>query len=190
MQHIFVKQKKDKNCIHLSAFFKRILILCSCDLQYVTEDKIWILKYDVIFTLCFWEPFECRSGIRIWHLNSSPPSATYMHQWTGSTLVQVIACCFFSAKPLLKLVLAYCQMDCWEQISVKFEFEFCHFHSRKCIWNCHLPIWWPFCPGGDELIWSSLCLFKWVSQWTKILLKVMLCLLLCLSQLCYGLIII
>ena len=25
------------------------------------------------------------------------------------------------------------------------------FHSRKCIWNCRLPKWRPFCPGGDEL---------------------------------------
>ena len=46
---------------------------------------------------------------------------------------------------------AYCQLDSWEQISVKFESEFHHFHSRKCIWNCRLPIRRPFCPGGDEL---------------------------------------
>ena len=39
----------------------------------------------------------------------------------------------------------------WEQISVKFESEFSHFHSRKCIWTCHLPIWQPFCPGADEI---------------------------------------
>ena len=33
----------------------------------------------------------------------------------------------------------------------KKEWEFDHFHSRKCIWNCLLPKWRPFCPGGDEL---------------------------------------
>ena len=26
------------------------------------------------------------------HINSSPPSAAYMHQWAGSTLVLIIAC--------------------------------------------------------------------------------------------------
>ena len=25
------------------------------------------------------------------------------------------------------------------------------FHSRKCIWKCHLVKWQPFCPGGNEL---------------------------------------
>ena len=35
-----------------------------------------------------------------------------------------------------------------ERISVKFEFEFYHFHSRKCFWKCRLPKRLPFCPGG------------------------------------------
>ena len=50
-------------------------------------------------------------------------------------------------------MLAYCQSDSWEQISVKFESEFYHFHSRKRIWNYRLPKWRPFCPGRDELTW-------------------------------------
>ena len=33
-------------------------------------------------------------------VNASPSSATYMHQWTGSALVQVMACCLFGNKPL------------------------------------------------------------------------------------------
>ena len=28
------------------------------------------------------------------------------------------------------------------------------FHSQKCIWMCLLRNWWPFCLGGDELIWQ------------------------------------
>ena len=47
--------------------------------------------------------------------NSSPPSATYMHQWIGSALVQIMACRLFSAKPLSKPVLGYCQLDPYEQ---------------------------------------------------------------------------
>ena len=74
-----------------------------------------------------------------------------VHQWTGSALVQVMSCHLFGAKPLPEPMLTYCQLDSWEQISVKFESEFHHFHSRKCIWNCRLPKWQPFCSRGDEL---------------------------------------
>ena len=44
-------------------------------------------------------------------VNSSPPSAAYMHQWIGSALVQIMACRLFGAKPLSKTMLAYCQLD-------------------------------------------------------------------------------
>ena len=69
-------------------------------------------------------------------VNSSPPSAVYMRQWTGPSLVQIMACRLFSAKPLPESMLVYCQLDPWEQVSVKFESEFYPFHSRKCIWKC------------------------------------------------------
>ena len=92
--------------------------------------------------------------------NSSPPSAAYMRQWTGSALVQVVACHVFGAKPLPEPMLAYCQLVCWEQISVKFESEFSHFHSRKCIWNYHLPIYQPFCPGGWVNSWANAVLLS------------------------------
>ena len=85
-------------------------------------------------------------------INSSSPSAAYMRQWIWSELVQIMACHLFSTKPLPEPMLAYCQLNSWKQISVKFESEFCHFHSRKCIWNCLLSQWRPFCPGGHELI--------------------------------------
>ena len=53
-------------------------------------------------------------------VNSSPPSAAYMRQWTGPSLVQVMACRLFGAKPLPEPMLAYCQLDSKEQTSVKF----------------------------------------------------------------------
>ena len=31
---------------------------------------------------------------------------------------------------------------------MKFGLKFCHFQSRKCIWNCRLPKWRPFCREG------------------------------------------
>ena len=82
--------------------------------------------------------------------NSSSPSAAYMCRWAGSTLVQKMDCCLFGAKPIPEPMLAYCQLDSSEQISVKLELEFYIFHSRKRIWKCHLPDWQPFCSGGNK----------------------------------------
>ena len=64
------------------------------------------------------------------------PSAAYMRQWTGSSLIQVMACRLFARKPLPEPMLIYCQLVSWEQVSMKFESKFYHFHSRKYIWKC------------------------------------------------------
>ena len=64
-------------------------------------------------------------------INSSPPSAGYMHQWIGLSATN------FS--------------EIWMGIRNPN-----HFHSRKLIWKCRLPQWRPFCPGGDELTKSML----------------------------------
>ena len=75
----------------------------------------------------------------LWNsLNSSSPSSTYMRQWTGAALVQVMACRLFGTKPLPEPMLTYCQLDPWEQNSLKFELKYETVHSQKCIWNCHL----------------------------------------------------
>ena len=44
-------------------------------------------------------------------LTSSPPSATYMRQLTGSASVQVMAYYLFGTKALPEAVLTYCQLD-------------------------------------------------------------------------------
>ena len=76
-----------------------------------------------------------------------------MRRWTGSSLVQVMACRLFGTKPLAEPMLACSQLDSWEQLSVKFKSEFYHFHSRKFIWKCRLPKWQPFCPA--EVSWQN-----------------------------------
>ena len=50
-------------------------------------------------------------------IDSSPPRAAYMRQWTHQVLVQVMACRLVGAKPLPEPILAYCQLDPWEQTS-------------------------------------------------------------------------
>ena len=51
----------------------------------------------------------------------------------GQQLVHVMACRLFGAKPLPEPMLAYCQLDYREQISLKVEPKLYHIHSRKCI---------------------------------------------------------
>ena len=74
-----------------------------------------------------------------------------MHQWTGTSLVQVMTWHLFGTKPLPEPIMAYFELDSWRHISVKFESEFYHFHSRKCIRKCHLLNLQAFCPRGVEL---------------------------------------
>ena len=69
-------------------------------------------------------------------INSSPPSAIYMCQWIRSTLVQIMACRLFGAKPLSKPMEGYCQLGPSKKMSVIFESKYKTFHSQKCIWKC------------------------------------------------------
>ena len=43
-----------------------------------------------------------------------------MCQQPGPSLIQIMACRLFGAKPLSKPMLPYCQVVPWEQTSVKF----------------------------------------------------------------------
>ena len=60
------------------------------------------------YFICFMTPFS------LYQVNSSPPSAAYMRHWAGSSLVQVMACRLFGAKPLPEPMLAFCLMVSWE----------------------------------------------------------------------------
>ena len=72
-----------------------------------------------------------------------------MCQWIGSALVQIMACHLFCTKPISEPMLAYCQLDPWEQFSVKFLSKFRHFRSRKAVENiiCKMAtiLSWPQC---------------------------------------------
>ena len=66
---------------------------------------------------------------------SSPPSVTYMRQWTGTPLVKIMACRLFGAKPLSKPMQGYCQLDHEEQISVKFQSKYKFFIHENAYEN-------------------------------------------------------
>ena len=54
-------------------------------------------------------------------LTHPPPKTANIRQWYGTALVQVMACRLIGSKLLPVPMLAYCQWDFWEQISMKFE---------------------------------------------------------------------
>ena len=80
-------------------------------------------------------------------INSSPPIAIYMHWWTWSTLVQVVACHLSGATPLPAPMLPYYQLDAWEQTSVNFESKIKNFSFIKMHLKLSPAKWWPYCTG-------------------------------------------
>ena len=70
-----------------------------------------------------------------------------MCQWIGSALVQVIACRLFGVRPLPEPMLAYCQLDCWKQISARSPSILRRMHGRhapKCgmlMYPDHIQSW-------------------------------------------------
>ena len=126
----------------------------ACDRKQYTMSSITIVWYNVNVCQKFLAIHTtipsnlAASHQREMIINSSPPGDAYMHQWTALALVQVIARPLFGAKPSPETMLTHCQLDSCEQISVKFQSEFYNFHSRKCIWNCRLPMWRPLWPEG------------------------------------------
>ena len=66
-------------------------------------------------------------------LNSYAPRAAYMRRWTGSTLVQGMACRMSGAKPFPEPMLFYCKLDPWEQTSAKFESKWKTVHYENII---------------------------------------------------------
>ena len=81
-------------------------------------------KVGFMTTLCFNVVQSHHCEVSLAHLTHFSPSAAYMCQWTGSALVQIMACRLFGAKPLPEPMLTYCQMDPQEQMSMKSESEF------------------------------------------------------------------
>ena len=63
----------------------------------------------VILNSFLWDP--CELFTLFVRVNSSPPGATYIRQWTGTALVHVMACRLFGAKPLSEPMLGCYQLD-------------------------------------------------------------------------------
>ena len=62
--------------------------------------------------------------IRPGRVNLSPSSAAYTRQWIWSAIVQIMAWRRIGDKPLAEPMREYCQLDPYEQTSVKFESKY------------------------------------------------------------------
>ena len=84
-------------------------------------------------------------------------------------MVQIMVCRLLDAKSLSEPMLIYCYYEHSEQISVKFEWEFWHFHSRKSIWKCLSAKWRPF-SLGSQWVNTSMAAFGHIvlcNEWSK-----------------------
>ena len=115
--------------------------------DFVQDDNYLIINtYDS--TMLFHDTWGYMGDLR--HVNSSPPSATYMSvNWVIIGSCNDLSPVRSVSSHLSEPMLAYCQLDSWEQISVKFEAEFYYFHSGKLNSKCRLPEWWPLDRGGE-----------------------------------------
>ena len=71
-------------------------------------------------------------------LTLSPPTAAYLRQWIGSTLVQAVASRLFGAKPLPEAVLTYYRLEPYKQTSVLGS-KYKTFHSPEPLPSPPLP---------------------------------------------------
>ena len=78
--------------------------------------------------------------------------ATLIHLYQSNipTLVQIIACRLFGAKPSSEPMLPCSQLDLKEHNSMKLRLKFKSFHSRTCTWKCRL---W----NGGHFVSASMC---------------------------------
>ena len=98
--------------------------------------------------------------------NSSPSSAAYVRQWTGSILVlsHYLNWCWFIVN--------------WtpgKNIQWNSNRNSIIFLSEKCIWYCRLPKLRPFWPGGDELKCLSrltIDVCDWLTVWLVVTMSI------------------
>ena len=96
--------------------------------------------------------YQTGLAINLRWVNSSPPSAAFMCQWIWLALIQIMACCLFGTKPLVKtnaglLSIGPLQTN-FSEVLIKLQ----NFSLTKVLLKMSSAKWQPFCPWGDELI--------------------------------------
>ena len=127
-------------CSNTNTDVKLALWLCKYQFKMmcVSSTNIWFNIFDNNGHVSYDKNNSASTGFELILIDTNPPSAAYMRRWTGSALIQIMACRLGGAKPLSKPMLTYCQLKPKEHISVKFYLKFGCFYSRNCVWTCRL----------------------------------------------------
>ena len=104
------------NCILITICY--ILLLSG-----FTYLNLWYLLSAEMLDILFWP--HC--------IYSSPPNDAYMHLWTDSPLLQIMACRLFGTKPLSKPMMTSHQLQPTQQISIENWSKLSNFHRRNYI---------------------------------------------------------
>ena len=81
-------------------------------------------------------------------INSSKPNDSYLHKQTRPSLVQIMACHLFGAKPLSKPMLAYCELNPWNIFQWNLNQDTMIFIEENDFENvCKMAaiLWWSYC---------------------------------------------
>ena len=84
-------------------------------------------------------------------ISSLRPSDAYMRQFNMPTLVEIMACRLFGAKPLSEPMLPYCQLDPKEHIFNEILTKIPKFSFKKILLKMSTTKWLPFCLGLNVL---------------------------------------
>ena len=87
--------------------------------------------YIILGIICF-RCNQHRTNLQtLCNINSLRPSDAYMRLQNIPTLLQIMVCRLFGTKPLSEPMLPNCQLDPWEQISVKIWVGFLYVSVKK-----------------------------------------------------------
>ena len=140
---VYINWIRDSYCFDGFSSWYCLLVLIVLTMETMHEVLLWrMTRHSLSSTLhtlrpgqnaCIFYIFKCE-------FNSSHPSAAYrsMRQWTGSALVQIMACRLFGAILITIQNVSFTKMHL-KTLSAK---------------------WWPFCSGGDELKEKACILMK------------------------------
>ena len=121
---------REKTCIMLSLW-------ASCGLSFVTI----VRGTESVMTRLFFTSYNSHLLQPTYTSQKQPLThwGRVKHICIITTLLQIMACRLFGAKPLSEAMMPYCQLD-----------TKVHFHSRKYTWKCCLQ-------KGGHLVLASMC---------------------------------
>ena len=152
--------------IHLSCKLHLTLSIPLCARKRNVEQNRYVTRYVIVWS----NTIQHNSTFGAWYINKHFPvdesvsgRSSMPHlieaEWRiyasidKPSLVQMMPCRMFGAKPLSELMLTYSQLNHQEYISVTFHWRFKYLCSSVCMWKCRLQY-------GYHFIWALTCWFS------------------------------